>query len=319
MDKKKIRVLIVDDQALVLDILSKGLARDPMIEVIGTATDGQLALNQIPRIKPEVIVLDMEMPRMNGLEFLQKLMPTNPIPTIVLSALTFRDSKLTQQVFELGAVDFLSKPSGGARALPTLLNQLWTKIKIAATKDVTQFKKSVSDVTLASTALDRKAKSNQSILGMGAYEVTNQEGKTLKIFALGSCVGIAIFSRSRPIVGMSHVVLPASKTDPEKAKHNPGYFADTAVTQMISDFNKLGCPTEDLYAKMAGGAKTSVDIGDYFGIGQRNSVAVKATLLKNKIKVIAEDVGGVISRTVSVVVGESSYQLHHPDKGKWTI
>jgi len=97
---KKIRVLIVDDQALVLDILAKGLSKDPNIEVVGTATDGQLALNQIDRLKPDVIILDMEMPRMNGIQFLHELMPKTPIPTIVLSALTQKDSQITKDAFE---------------------------------------------------------------------------------------------------------------------------------------------------------------------------------------------------------------------------
>jgi len=132
MLEKKIRVLIVDDQALVLDILARGLAKDPSILVVGTATDGQLALNQIDRVNPDVIILDLEMPRMNGIQFLHHLMPVNPIPTIVLSALTQNNSKVTVDAFEAGAFDFLAKPSGGARALSDLLNQLWTKIKIAA-------------------------------------------------------------------------------------------------------------------------------------------------------------------------------------------
>jgi chemotaxis receptor (MCP) glutamine deamidase CheD/FixJ family two-component response regulator len=315
----KIKVLIVDDQALVLDILQKGLSKDPNIEIVGTATDGQLALNQIPRLKPNVIVLDMEMPRMNGLQFLQKLMPTNPIPTVVLSALTHKDSKLTQQAFELGAVDFLSKPSGGARALPGLLSQLWTKIKIAAAQDVSQFKAIAVKHTLASTELDRKAKTNQSILGMGASEVTNETGKLLKIFALGSCIGVGLFCPSKKIVGLAHVVLPSSKTDPDKAKKIPGYFADTAINYLLESMNKMGCSATSVYAKVAGGAKTAVDIGDYFSVGQRNAVSVKATLLKNKIKVLGEDVGGNISRTVWVTPGDNKYHLHHPDKGDWEL
>lgn len=319
MINTKIKVLIVDDQALVLDILSRGLSKDPNIEIVGTATDGQIALNIIPRLKPDVIILDMEMPRMNGLEMLQKLMPINPIPTIVLSALTFKDSKLTQQAFELGAVDFLSKPSGGARALPGLLSQLWTKIKIAAAQDVNQFKQKVKKYKLASTFLDRKAKINQSILGMGASETTKEEGKLLKIFALGSCVGVALFCPSKRIVSLIHIVLPASKNDKEKAENIPGYFADTGIVHILGEMNKLGCINNNIFAKIAGGAKTSVDIGDYFSIGQRNSVAVKATLLKNKIKIRGENIGGNISRTVWVTPGNDNYNLHHPEKGNWTL
>jgi chemotaxis receptor (MCP) glutamine deamidase CheD/FixJ family two-component response regulator len=316
---KKIKVLIVDDQALVLDILQKGLSRDPMVEIVGTATDGQLALNQLPRLKPDVIVLDMEMPRMNGIQFLNQMMPNYSIPTIVLSALTHKDSKLTQQAFELGAFDFLPKPQGGARELPKLIVQLLTKIRIAAAQDVTQFKRPEKPMDLPKNELDRNAKTNQIILGMGAYEVSNEPGKILKIFALGSCVGVGLFCPSKNVVAMSHVVLPSSTTDPEKSKTMPGYFADTAINAMLDKMISLGCEKNRIFAKMAGGAKTTVDIGDYFGIGQRNAVAVKATLLKQGVRVLAEDVGNTYSRTVHVIVGDNNYYLLHPDKGKWEI
>lgn len=316
---QKIKVLIVDDQAIVLDILSKGLAKDPLIEVIGTATDGQLALNQIPRLKPDVIVLDMEMPRMNGIQFLDKLMPEFPTPTIVLSALTEKDSKITQQAFELGAVDFLPKPSSGARALPELFVQLWTKIRIAATKDVRQYKRSKAKIELASNVLDRSAKTNQIILGMGAFDVTSDPGKLLKIFALGSCVGAALFCPPKNVVGLSHVVLPNSTTDKEKAIKMPGYFADTAIPTMLDRMMRMGCDKSQIVAKIAGGAKTTVDIGDYFGVGQRNALAVKATLLKQGIKVLGEDTGGAFSRTVFVQPGDLKYHINHPDKGNWEI
>ncbi len=319
MISKKIKVLIVDDQALVLDILQKGLSRDPMIDIVGTATDGQLALNQIPRLRPDVIVLDMEMPRMNGIQFLSQLMPDTPIPTIVLSALTYKDSKLTQQAFELGAFDFLPKPQGGARELPKLIVQLLTKIRIAAAQDVTQFRRIEKPVDLPKNELDRTAKSSQIILGMGAYEVTNETGKILKIFALGSCVGIGLFCPSKNVVAMAHIVLPSSATDPDKAQNMPGYFADTAIVTLLEKMKQLGCDNSKIFAKMAGGAKTTVDIGDYFGIGQRNAVAVKAALLKIGIRVLGEDVGGAFSRTVHILAGDNNYYLLHPDKGKWQI
>ncbi len=319
MEDKKIRVLVVDDQALVLDILARGLKKDPAIEVAGTATDGQLALNQIDRIKPDVIILDLEMPRMNGIQFLHKLMPVNPIPTIVLSALTKNNSQVTQDAFEAGAFDFLAKPSGGAHALSDLLNQLWTKIKIAAAQDKKQLRKPSKTATLPKTALDRKATTNKSILGMGAFEISDQPGKELKIYALGSCVGLALFCKGKNAAGLAHVVLPASKSDTDKAAKMPGYFADSAVKIMLEQMMSKGCPKASIYAKMAGGAKTNVDIGDFFGVGQRNAVALKAALIKNGIKVIASDLGGEISRTATVIPGSSKIQLYHPDKGNWEL
>ncbi len=320
MTDRRIKVLIIDDQALVLDILAKNIAKDPAIVVVGTATDGYLALNQIGKLKPDVIILDMEMPRMNGIQFLHNLMPVNPIPTIVLSALTERDSKLTEEAFEAGAVDFLPKPSGGARALPELINQLWVKVKMAATMDVQHLKRIKRDYRLPGNALDRTAKTNQIILGMGAYDVINEHGKILKIFALGSCVGLMMFCPVKNVVALAHVALPASRTDPEKAIRLPGYFADTSVVAMFNRMLEFGCPPDKVYAKLAGGARTKVELGDYFGIGQKNSVAVKAGLIKKGIKIISEDLGGEISRTASVQLGtDFRLNLHHPEKGTWQI
>ncbi len=319
MSDTKIKVLIVDDQALVLDILAKGLAKDPMIEVVGTATDGYLALNQVSRLKPDVILLDMEMPRMNGIQFLLNLMPVNPIPTIVLSALTQKDSKVTSEAFEAGAVDFLPKPGAGARGLPELFNQLFTKIKLASTQDVSHLKRVKKDYTLPSNALDRTARTNQVILGMGAFEVTKDPTKVLKIFALGSCIGLALFCPSANIVGLAHIALPASQTDLEKAQKLPGYFADSGVDVMVKTMQDFGCTSDKVYAKIAGGAKTKVELGDYFSIGQRNAVAVKAGLLKRGIKILGEDIGGSISRTASVKVGDRKLTLYFPDKGTWEI
>jgi chemotaxis receptor (MCP) glutamine deamidase CheD/DNA-binding NarL/FixJ family response regulator len=317
---KKIKVFLVDDQALVLDILAKGLVRDPRIEVVGTATDGQLALNQIPKLQPDVILLDMEMPRMNGIQLLKKLMPVNPIPTIVLSALTDKDAKVTQEAFEAGAIDFQSKPGGGAKDLPKLFVHLWTKIKMAYTKDVSYMKKSsaTKDLDLGKTALDRKARTKNIILGMGAFDATKDENRTMKIYALGSCVGVALYSVEKPIVALAHIVLPSSATDEEKSKKMPGYFADTGIPAMIEKLRSLGADGR-IVAKIAGGAKTRADVGDYFSVGQRNAVAVKATLLKHKVKVISEELGGAISRTVSVRPGMKMLEIAYPEKGTWQI
>ncbi len=128
-----IRVLIVDDSALVRDILSVGLARDPEIEVVGTAADPFEAGEKIPHLRPDVMTLDVEMPRMNGLEFLRRLMPQYPLPVVMVSALTEKGRQLTLDALALGAVDFVAKPKADlARGMELLLHELSLKIKIAA-------------------------------------------------------------------------------------------------------------------------------------------------------------------------------------------
>ncbi len=138
---KRIRVLIVDDSALVRDILSKGLSSDPGIEVVGTAPDVYVARNLIVELRPDVLTLDIEMPRMDGIEFLRRLMPQYPIPVVVVSSLTQRGKEITMQALEAGAIDFVPKPATDvARGLTDMMLELRTKIKISSNANVAHWK-----------------------------------------------------------------------------------------------------------------------------------------------------------------------------------
>ncbi|MBN2720858.1 MAG: chemotaxis response regulator protein-glutamate methylesterase [Proteobacteria bacterium] len=110
---KKVRVLIVDDSALVRQSLEKILAFDKEIEVIGTAADPFIAASKIARMKPDVITLDIEMPRMDGITFLHKIMTQDPIPVVICSALTEKGAESTLKALEYGAVDVITKPRLG--------------------------------------------------------------------------------------------------------------------------------------------------------------------------------------------------------------
>ena len=138
---KRIRVLVVDDMAIVREILSKGLGMDPGIEVVGTACDPYDARDKIIELKPDVITLDVEMPRMDGLEFLRKLMPQYPLPVVMVSSLTERGKKITIDALQAGAVDFVLKPSTDVqRGLGMMITELRTKIKIASCSNVSHWK-----------------------------------------------------------------------------------------------------------------------------------------------------------------------------------
>jgi two-component system, chemotaxis family, protein-glutamate methylesterase/glutaminase len=106
----KIRVLIVDDSRMIRDVLSAILSEQPDIEVVGAAADAFQARDMIKELNPDVITLDVEMPRMNGLEFLDKLMRARPTPVVMISSATERGSEVTFRALELGAVDFVTKP-----------------------------------------------------------------------------------------------------------------------------------------------------------------------------------------------------------------
>jgi two-component system chemotaxis response regulator CheB len=106
----KIRVLIVDDSRMIRDILKDILAEQPDMEVVGAAADAFEARDMIRDLNPDVLTLDIEMPKMNGLEFLDKLMRAKPMPVVMISAATERGSEVTFRALELGAVDFVTKP-----------------------------------------------------------------------------------------------------------------------------------------------------------------------------------------------------------------
>ncbi len=128
---RKIRVLVVDDSALVRTILKRELGRDPQIEVIGAASDAYEARDMILAHKPDVITLDVEMPRMSGIEFLEKLMKNYPVPVIMFSTLTDSGTKAALQALERGAVDVMRKPDQTSTALREVMDQLIDKIKAA--------------------------------------------------------------------------------------------------------------------------------------------------------------------------------------------
>jgi len=134
---RKIKVLVVDDSALVRQILTQGLSMDSQIEVVGHASDPIIAAEKIKKLKPDVLTLDVEMPRMDGVEFLKRLMPEHPMPVVMVSALTQKGKAITLEALDAGAVDFVTKPSSDiARGLNEMLGDLCSKVKTASTANV---------------------------------------------------------------------------------------------------------------------------------------------------------------------------------------
>ena len=130
---KKIRVVVVDDSALVRGLLSEIIDRQPDMQCVGAAADPLLAREMIRDLSPDVITLDIEMPRMDGLDFLQRLMRLRPMPVVMVSTLTQRGADVTLKALELGAVDFVSKPKiGVADGLRQLGLDITDKIRTAA-------------------------------------------------------------------------------------------------------------------------------------------------------------------------------------------
>ena len=130
-------MIVVDDSALVRSLLSEIINRQRDMECIGTANDPLVAREMIRELNPDVITLDVEMPRMDGIDFLGRLMRLRPMPVVMISTLTERGAEVTMKALELGAVDFVAKPRVGlASGLKELASQIVEKIRVAAVAQV---------------------------------------------------------------------------------------------------------------------------------------------------------------------------------------
>ncbi len=203
---RKLRVLVVDDSALVRSILSRGLASDPELEVIGTAADPYQARDFIVRDRPDVMTLDIEMPKMDGLSFLRILMEKMPLPTVIVSSLGERGSKLALRALQEGAIDVVAKPHlAVADGLNTMMKDLIVRVKGAARSRV------VARIPAALVAESSETTTN-------ALAVT-----TDAVIALGASTGgVAALSRILPS-------FPASSPGIVVVQHMPaGFTADFA-------------------------------------------------------------------------------------------
>lgn len=132
-----IRVVVVDDSALVRSLLAEIINRQPDMECVGTANDPLIAREMIRELNPDVITLDIEMPKMDGIDFLGRLMRLRPMPVVMISTLTERGAEITMRALELGAVDFVAKPRIGlADGIKDLSNQIVEKVRVAASAHI---------------------------------------------------------------------------------------------------------------------------------------------------------------------------------------
>ena len=193
-----IRVLVVDDSATVRNILSTELARDPGIEVVGTAPDPYVARDKIVMLKPDVITLDIEMPRMDGLTFLRKLMRHFPLPVIIVSSLTPKGGEVALEALQAGAVEVICKP-GAAYSVGDLSVELADKIKAAARVNVRKL-------------LDKKAAAPPAPVRLTMTRTTN------KVVAIGASTG------GTEALATILAALPASAPGIVIVQHMPEFF-----------------------------------------------------------------------------------------------
>jgi two-component system chemotaxis response regulator CheB len=163
------RVLIVDDSAVMRQMLTEILSRDPEIEVVGVAADPFVARDKIKALSPDVLTLDVEMPRMDGLSFLEKLMRARPMPVVMVSSLTEKGAATTLRAMELGAVDFVAKPKLDVRTgTLELADELVEKVKSAARAKVRSALRTERTATVSSLASGALLKSTHMVIAVGA-------------------------------------------------------------------------------------------------------------------------------------------------------
>jgi two-component system chemotaxis response regulator CheB len=165
-----IKVLIVDDSALVRQMLTQVLSEDPEIEVVGTAADPFIAREKIKALNPDVLTLDVEMPRMDGLTFIENLMRLHPMPVVMVSSLTEAGADVTLQALELGAVDYVTKPKTDvANGLIAYGDDLRQKVKSAATARIqTHHRKTKTTTPRATVAPSYRTTDRLLVIGASA-------------------------------------------------------------------------------------------------------------------------------------------------------
>jgi len=203
MEQNRVRVLIIDDSALMRKFLTDILSKSPLIEVLGTAIDASIAAKKINMFNPDVITLDIEMPGMDGLTFLQKLMIANPVPVIMVSSLTTKGADAAVRALEIGAVDVIGKPKfENPEGHEEFGRELIEKV-IAAGQSKKNIKKRPSvkydvdrkysaDVILSKTLMANKNKPTDKVIAIGASTGGTEVIDQILVSLPTGCPGIVI-------------------------------------------------------------------------------------------------------------------------------
>lgn len=219
---RKIKTLIIDDSALVRKLLTEILGADRRIEVVGTANDPYAARKQIKKLNPDVITLDVEMPRMDGITFLENLMRLRPMPVVMVSTLTQKGAAVTFQALELGAIDFVAKPSLDIAAnLKEYSKEIVEKIRVAAVAQVRPLKTATRKLPTPPEKLsaDSVVKKNHQIQGLSTTE---------QIVAIGASTG------GTEAIKEVLASLPASSPGVVISQHIPQAFSGPFAARMDS-------------------------------------------------------------------------------------
>lgn len=197
---KKISVIVIDDSALVRQMLSEMLNSDPALDVVATAADPYQAREKIKQFNPDVLTLDVEMPRMDGLTFLRNLMRLRPMPVVMVSTLTEKGAEVTLEALSLGAFDFVAKPGiDVSHTLNDYALEIISKVKAAAAASVSALtarpevaQKLSADAVLARQAASTALRTTEKIIAIGASTGGTEAIKTVLCALPASAPGLVI-------------------------------------------------------------------------------------------------------------------------------
>ena len=235
----KIKVLIIDDSALIRQMLTKIFDTTDDIEVVGTAADPYIAREKIKKLNPDVLTLDVEMPRMDGLAFLSNLMRLRPMPVVMISALTQKGADITLQALEYGAVDFITKPQLDiSQTFDNYSSEIVAKIRIAARAQIRPLSdnsfasvKTVKDKTEKNLLIELSAhkippKYSADVI-LGSSTTPHKHFKTTdKIIAIGASTG------GTEAIKMVLKYMPASSPGIVISQHIPAAFSYSFAMRM---------------------------------------------------------------------------------------
>lgn len=249
-----IRVLIVDDSATAREVLSNALKKDREIEIIGTAPDAYVARDKIVSLKPDVVCLDVEMPRMDGITFLKKIMKYMPVPVLMVSSLTQRGASVTLDALEAGAIDYVAKPHQNIYdGIDDIEKELIAKVKMVASSNL-------------KARISKRISSGESIIEK-KYSLANT---TNKIIAIGASTG--------GTVALTELIqsLPRDIPGTVIVQHMPAGFTDSFAKRLneLSEVEVAEAKDGDIISK----GKVLIAPGDYHMVIRREGGQYKVKL-----------------------------------------
>lgn len=235
--RNKIKVLIVDDSALARQVLSSILGSSDEIEVVGTASDAMFAREKIKRLNPDVITLDVEMPKMDGLTFLRNIMRLRPMPVVMISSMTEEGADITLEALEIGAVDYIAKPKSDLqKGFEDYADIIVEKVVMAASSRPREYKKKKQ--------LPRGSTNNPADVVLPKTTAISKFKLSSKIIAIGASTG------GTEAIKEVLEVLPADSPAIVISQHIPAYFSKSFAERINKSTKMHVCqPTDNMIIK----------------------------------------------------------------------